>query len=595
MLRKVLAVSALLTLTCQIVSGLTLQEYESKLIKHGISWTNPNYGYYPSVYTGFSPRIETASRIHFHLGRGNQVRLTAVVDEMTVYTYLYNLKARYDLFKIALDQKQLKIQGQDQFSMFASVLESYEVLSTIQNLETGRISKDQFYTKSYQILKSLNPQRIFDIKLNLAHSFINWKNNELKDFVASSKAQNVREFSTKNPEKTIALINSMVWGRVNAYQLDNQTLNLLEQLTKATTDNEFVIKATELFNYASENRYNHKVFGQNSIVCISVANCRLSTIEFTAIYPNGSAMYETKDRQGNTIPYIRENGLLNFLERPYHEVDHIRSEPYYGYAPKMDYTLEGNGIHNPAVRTWLDRPAFKHLRELFNIPKSDQTLWIVSRGNVSHGCTRMSAGHIWEVRNVFPSANSEMKKVKYFGNQSADYDLYDIDGTGELKVMGVQYYLSYGLDSNSGTGYREGKFLIPESFNRDAFLAQLYGQRQFRQSGNDYYFINPNITQFYLAKTSQSRGKPFSLQISGEFKLYEQAYEKDKLQLVSLAAPTMSSLATQNNYQSAGKRFLKLFGKANSCGPFAQEFKACAEQEYQKELQTILPSISKIK
>lgn len=575
--------------------ALTLEEYNDQLIKHGISWTNPNYGYYPNIYTGFSPRVETASRIHFHLGRGNQIRLTAVVDEMTVLTYLYNLKSRYDLIKTAIDQKYINVHGQDQFSLFSQVLETSEVFSTIQQFEAGQLTQDQFYNKSLLILKALNPGRVFDIKINLGQSFLNWKNVELKNYIDSAQSENLSSYAQKNPEKTITLLNALVWGRVNAYQLDAGIYTLLNELAQVSNDNDFIAKALQLFNKASENRYVHKIQGQDSQVCNSVQNCWLNTIEFTAIYPNGSAMYETTDRQGNTIPFIRENGLLTFLERSYHEVDHIRSEPHYGYAPKMDYSAEGNGIHNPAVRTWLDQPAFKELRTIFNIPKKDQTLWIVSRGNVSHGCTRMSAGHIWEVRNIFPSANSEMKKVKYFGNQSADYDLYDIDADGKIEVMGVQYYLSYGLASNTGAGYREGKFLIPQSFNRDAFLANLYGKGQYQQNGDQINFVNPYITQFYLAKPGQVRGKPFSLQINGEYKLYEQAYEKDKLQLITFALPTMASLEIHNNYQSIGKRFIKLFGKANSCGPFSSQFKACSESEYKKELNSVLPTAANMK
>lgn len=575
--------------------ALSLQDYNDQLIKHGISWTNPNYGYYPNIYTGFSPRVETASRIHFHLGRGNQIRLTAVMDDMTVLTYLYNLKSRYDLIQLALDQKYIKIEGQNQFNLFSQVLESAQVFSTIQQFESKKITKEQFYNQSLQILKTLNPGRVFDIKINLAHAFLTWKDKALKDYLTQVKQQNVIAFAEKNPEKTIVLLNALVWGRVNLYQLNSSIYSAFSDLLKTSNNNDFVVKALILFNKMTDNRYVHKIYGEDSQVCNSIENCQLNTIEFTAIYPNGSAMYETKDRQGNTIPYIRENGLLTFLDRSYHEVDHIRSEPFYGYAPKMDYAAEGNGIHNPAVRTWLDQPAFKQLREIFNIPKKDQTLWIVSRGNVSHGCTRMSAGHIWEVRNIFPSKNSELKKVKYFGNQSTDYDLYDIDGDGLIEVMGVQYYLSYGLASNTGDGYREGKFLIPESFNRDAFLANLYGKDQYRQSGSDLYFMNPYITEFYLASANQTRGKPLSVLLRGEYKLYEQAYEKDKLQLISMAPATMNTFQIQNNYQSTAKRFIKLFGKANSCGPFTADYKSCSELEYQKELQTVLPAAVKLK
>lgn len=111
-----------------------------------------------------------------------------------------------------------------------------------------------------------------------------------------------------------------------------------------------------------------------------------------------------------------------------------------------------------------------------------------------------------------------MKKVKYFGNASTDYDLFDIDGSGTLKVMGVQYYLSYGLMSSEGDGYREGKFLIPESLMKMAFYQQLYGKQQFREENGEVIFINPYISQFQLEKAGNVRAKAFSQQYKGEFK-----------------------------------------------------------------------------
>ena len=49
----------------------------------------PDYGifyqrYEPTFYTGFAPRTEDPARIHIQIGRGNQVRMTAVLSENTM-------------------------------------------------------------------------------------------------------------------------------------------------------------------------------------------------------------------------------------------------------------------------------------------------------------------------------------------------------------------------------------------------------------------------------------------------------------------------------------------------------------------------------
>ncbi len=598
-----LSIAGLVTATSVFTSqafAYNVQDYNNELIHYGISWSSSEASFMPGLYLGFAPRIETANRIHFRLGRGNQIRLTGVVDEFTVLSYLYNLKARYELIKKSIDNKYIKPAAQNQFIMFEKVIQSEGVLQTITDLESHKISEQEFYNRSLNLMKKLNPGRVFSLKIDLSAALQQWNEKSLKNFIAKAgSAAKIKEFAQKNAQMTITLLNEMLIGRINAYSVSSAVLDQLQVAALSSVSaagnnaNQLMSESLKLFNLATENRYSVITDGQSSIQCDQ--SCILKIHEFTAIYPNGSTIDATKDRDGNRIPRIREVGALNFLDRDYHDVDHIRSESYYGWAPKMDYTKEGNGIHNPAVRTSLRKDAFKDLTAKFNIPAKHNNLWIVSRGNVSHGCTRMASGHILEVRNIFPTANAEMLKVKYFGNDSSDYDLFDIDGSGQLKVMGVKYYLSYGLESEQGDGYREGKFLIPQSLNREAFYADLYGKGQFREQNGEIIFVNPYISQFSLAKSTDIRAKAFSQQYKGEFSLYEQDYEKDKMQLFSMASPMMSSLSQSNNHTSSGKRLVRLFGRAISCGPFAAKFPQCAENVYRSELNQLEAKITKMK
>lgn len=576
----------------------TFEDFEKSLITNGISWKAGSPTYIPSFYTGFAPRIEDPNRIHFRLSRGNQIRLTAQLDEYSVLTYFYGLLKRDYLVDQAVQTNLIKLEHQDQMGLFRSVLNSerYQIYQQAEKFQNNSLSREQMYEASLKTLEELNPGRVFRIQLNISAAILRWQNT-IAAFQKERGDLALDVFITKNPRKTITLINDLVWGRVNVIAIAPALkAKLIETLqAKENLDQ----KAIELFTLATEGRYNFQVLRngllQSSLYQNALGQFILEYPEFTAIYPNGSVRTHMNDRDGNSIPTIRESGVMNFIARDTHDVDHIRVEPYYGYIPKMDYTAEGNGIHNPAVRTYLKNSIYQNLYKDLNIPANDNTLWIVSRGGVSHGCTRMAAGHVLEVRDVFPSSNDRMKKVKYFGNQSEDYDLFDIDGTGQLQVMGVKYFLAYAIVADDGEGYREGAGLIAASLNRDAFYNQLYGQKQFRLENNKYIFSNPYISQFAIENPNSQRGKAYSLKIAGDFNLYEQAYEKDKLQFFTMSSSQMSSLSEANDLKSSGKLLVRLFGRAVGCGPLKAEYPLCNEEQFEKEFAQLLPLITKVK
>ncbi len=58
----------------------------------------PHYGVYydryePSFYTGFAPRTPDPARIHLHLGRGDQLRVTVVLSDDVDAEYARDLLA----------------------------------------------------------------------------------------------------------------------------------------------------------------------------------------------------------------------------------------------------------------------------------------------------------------------------------------------------------------------------------------------------------------------------------------------------------------------------------------------------------------------
>ncbi|MFZ3229470.1 MAG: hypothetical protein WA160_04645 [Pseudobdellovibrio sp.] len=579
-----------------------IEDYNKSLIRNGVAWNASQEIYLPSFYTGFAPRIEDPNHIHLRLGRGNQIRLTTQLDEYSILTYVYGLKKREALFDQTVQQGLIQLKQQDQLSLFKSVINSshYNINALIQNLETNKITKEEFYKQSLQIIEELNKGRVFHIKINLTTYIERWQNT-VNAFLSTTNGT-IEEAVTKNPQKTITLLNDLVWGRINLTYVTAEIKNkLIETIKNKANPSEFSKNALELLKLTTSDRYSLKVLRdgqlQPSIYTDSLNQIILEYPEFTAIYPNGSVKEYQNDRDGNTIPKIRESGAMSFIARATHDVDHIRSEGYYGYIPKMDYTTEGNGLHNPAVRTSLKKSIYANLYKDLNIPATNDTLWIVSRGGVSHGCTRMAAGHILEARQIFPSNEKLMTKVSYFGNASSDYDLFDIDGDGKIEVMGVQYFLAYGIDSDSGEGYREGSGLIEESQNREKFYMFLYGKKnQFRIENNIYKFVNPFISEFSYDKQTDIRAAAFSIKMNGEFSLYEQAYEQDKMQFFKMSSKEMGTLqSASSDFNSLGKRTVRLFGRANGCGPFKNEFKLCNEDNFNKELNKLSTQISKVK
>lgn len=140
---------------------------------------------------------------------GIQIRLTAVMDEMTVLTYPYNLKTRYDLVKKSIEQKYIQVQAQNQFALFEKVIFSSGVLGLIQDLESGKITEAEYKTKSIQLIKSLNPGRVFDFKMNFSDVVSKWASTSLANYLKQTSAAEFKSYALKNPQQTIALVNEI--------------------------------------------------------------------------------------------------------------------------------------------------------------------------------------------------------------------------------------------------------------------------------------------------------------------------------------------------------------------------------------------------
>jgi hypothetical protein len=550
-----------------------INEYNTALPYWGVSWApgaNSQNGYYPSFYTGFAMRSQFPERIHVRLARGNQTRVSVILDDQTLADYMYDLVARYNFYKKATTTGGLNVNPSGahlspQLSYFNQIIQS--PVYGIQTAVASSLQPVALYSKSLETLKALNPGRIFQLNIDLKREFNKWK----RDMQAVGSAAAV----TGSPVETVKAINTLVYGRINyvpapSAEVMVKLTTAIEAAISNAPEAQFIAAAFDLFKAVTGSKYNFKVVVngqfQPAVQC-SAAQCTLSYPEFTAIYPTGSVEASTTDEFGNRINTFATIGLWNFLAYGgSREVDNIRSEPYYGFAPKMDYEGIGNGYHNPAVRFFSPSAAVKNT---LGVNPAHNTLWAVKRGGVSHGCSRIPTGHLWEMRQIFPVENSKMIQVNYFGNKAQDFDVYDVDGDGDVEVMGVEYMISYGLQGADGVGRREGTDMQVSGVRKLDFYTTLYGARNvFSVDANEKFsFINPKASlPSHLDK--QRNTVSARLTFNGQIPLYEQTFEREKVQFYAL--PSMN------------KQTIRLLGRVRGCAPTSDK-QACGQAAFENE------------
>lgn len=563
----------------------TINDYNERLPFWGVSWSpgaNAINGYYPSFYTGFAMRSQFGERIHVRTSRGNQTRVSVILDDVTIRDYLFDLVKRESFYIAATSNGRFNIKPSSakltpQLEYFSAILNSteYGIKSVVQSASNRK--PEDIYTKSLEVLSKLNPGRVFMLEIDLDRERLRWQ-TEMKDAGGRAKVM-------KDPQSVILALNSLVFGRINFVEKPNaDLLARLDQVLALNLESEDSQRArvayVDLVRAATGTKFNFRILVDGEwalpITCPRDGKCLLRYPEFTAIYPTGSAMSKTKDEFGNSINSFSTPGLWQFLSRPgKHEVDNIRNEPYYGFAPKMDYEVIGNGFHNPAVRFW--GPP-KELKSALGIPQEQNTLWAVKRGGVSRGCLRFPLGHLWEFRQIFPVENERMTEVMFFGNRSQDFDVYDVDGDGQPEVMGVQYMISYGLQGTSGLATREGQGMEVNQGRKLEFYEDLYGARNVfkMEGGGRFVFEDPMISHpSYLDLRKQT--VTVRQRIRGKIPLYEQIYEREKVQFYSLVG----------GMTPANKALVRLLGRARGCAPDADK-KVCGESAFDQESRALL-------
>src|SRR5215510_4308201 len=85
--------------------------------------SGPQWGVYydrrePSFYTGFAPRTLDPERIHLHVGRGNQLRVTVVLSDQVLAEYARDLDQRRRTYRALVDDGRLVLTQNRAFDDF---------------------------------------------------------------------------------------------------------------------------------------------------------------------------------------------------------------------------------------------------------------------------------------------------------------------------------------------------------------------------------------------------------------------------------------------------------------------------------------------
>jgi len=479
-------------------------------------WTNGEpYGvffnnYDPNFYTGFVPRVQERERIKIHLGRGNQVRVRIILPEETILNYLPDQVARHDLYKEVIDKKIITLTANTAWETYHEKVKSEKLHDLVK--KRSEMSPEEWRNLNLTYMDKLVPGRLFHIQKNF---------NQMCDTFAQL-------LKTSPPPETVQakldLVNQFFPHRLFLDDLTDEqqaTLAKLTELARSDKMAEFRPLATKFFNTITDGIY-------------PIKDGALDYYEVTSIYPAGT-FDEMTTHNGQTMPMYTTTGIWWLIPRKHGKgflgmVDYISSAGYYGLMPMLPYEYGGgisyNAIHNTGISCWIGghRLLPKEWSKMTQGSRNGKPFLrvaITSRGPVSHGCTRLSSGHLTEFREMLPSTSEGMEGIRHYRSLSHCYDVFDPKGDGDDQVMGVQYYIAF----------RHTKSRVAEEIwvqnNRKDFYAWLYGNDiNFGPIGSVTF---KEIQDYKFLKRKALEGKKYK-----GIKLYEAPYEPEYLQFYTI-------------------------------------------------------------
>jgi hypothetical protein len=427
-------------------------------------WTNAeDYGvffnnYEPNFYTGFAPRVQDRQRVTFYIGRGNQVRVRLVLPEATIENYIPDQVSRHDLYQELIEKSIIKLTTNREWEAYQARFQEEDLAKLAR--KRAVLSKEDWLRLNLEVMERLAPGRLEHISRDF--------NDMASGFI--------RVFREGGEFKTLAdkleAVNGLFPHRILVSELTQQQEEAFLNLARLAGENEAAKMTAEVMAFF------HDITGH----IYPIRHGRLDYYEINTVYPVGT--YDTTTTyKGQRIPEFTTTGLWRLIPRKHGKgmvgmVDYISSQGYYGLMPMLPYQYAGgiayNAFHNPGISNWLaGHPLlpveWQKMTKGSRDGKPFLRLSITSRGPVSHGCTRLNAGHMTELREMLPSTSEGMEGVRAYFNLSHCYDIIDLRGDGREQAMGVQYYIAF-----RHTESRVANQIWCQN-NREDFYRWLYG------------------------------------------------------------------------------------------------------------------------
>jgi hypothetical protein len=297
---------------------------------------SPRFGVYynryePAFYTGFAPRTNDPRRIHLHLGRGNQLRVTVVLADDVLREYAEDLLDRYRTYRALVEDGRLALTQNRGFEEFERTLKEARVEQLVSAQAT--VSDDVVRERNLRLMEQLSPGCVFRIRMSLEEVVQRWVTQlQPADRIGMDRG------------RQLELVNLMLPTRLFVSELHRDTAVQLATLVRLSPQG--VIDKQSLEDLTTQFS---RLFARVTHGMYPVHGGTLRFDEFTAIYPVGTfneyTTYHGCQIPGDPTPDRR---ALTTHQRT-QTVDHVPTDACYSYSPWIPYMHVGARLHN-AIR-----------------------------------------------------------------------------------------------------------------------------------------------------------------------------------------------------------------------------------------------------
>ena len=220
--------------------------------------------------------------------------------------------------------KLSKLSTNSAYERYVARLEEAGVTEALQ----ARASQqpEQFRATTIEIMTALNPGRVFPIQMPVQEVFGKWH-------------EALTNLDLSDIELRVDAANSLLPGRINAFELSEEVNSALDnaaaQAASGATSAQFQEAAAAFLDVATSGHYR-------------IVDNHVVALEFTAIYPVGTAQASKKTKYG-TLPDFGVTGVWPLVAREKGRgitgmVDYLSSNPGYGFITMIAYQPAGGRL-----------------------------------------------------------------------------------------------------------------------------------------------------------------------------------------------------------------------------------------------------------